>query len=110
MTAERTATIRPRVEVAEVSDRLLAILDAMEGMSDEEAALYWDAVAPRRSEPGAWMEPQSDGRHLHAISCGAVAGPDHGGLTAGELPTDEMIDRAVALSRTGTRPGLDEIA
>lgn len=32
-----------------------------------------------------------------------------GRLSEGEQPTDEMLDRAVAVSRTGSRPMLDEI-
>lgn len=42
-------------------------------------------------EPGFIASPQSDGRRLHALPCGSLAGPDHGGLTAGEMPDDQQI-------------------
>ena len=45
-------------------------------------------------QPGALMQPQSDGYRVRAVPCGALGGPDHGGLTAGEQPSDPEIDES----------------
>ena len=55
----------------------------------------WCAVLWGQAERGAFVSPQSDGHRLHAIPCGAVTGPDHGGLTAGEQPTDAEMDAMI---------------
>jgi hypothetical protein len=52
---------------------------------------------------GALMQPQSDGFRIHALPCGSLAGPDHGGLTAGEMPLPHEIDESNAREAEGRR-------
>lgn len=96
---------------------LLALLEASEGLPDATVIRLIDrhfaeALIPSW-ERGALFQPQSDGWHLRAIPCGALGGPDHGGLTRGELPftdadfedgpTEKMICRAADIPRARPR-------
>ena len=88
------------------------------GLSDEQIGRLIVRMLPEALVPSweaSWSpSPQSDGWRLHALPCGSLAGPDHGGLTAGELPwsdddfedgpSESMIRRAIDIARPRRMP------
>ena len=54
---------------------------------------------------GVWIAPNSDGFRLHSIDLARVGGYE---ASLADMPTPEMLDRAVAQSSTGSRPRLED--
>lgn len=75
---------------------LLEMLQAMDAVSEAEAAAIWDDVEAWATRRGYETPKQWAARYDATMA------------DLEDMPTEAMIDRAIAVARTGSRPSLGE--